>query len=44
MSGDIGKLNMQFFYESETVSDCGEKILKKLEFEELIKKIGFYQR
>lgn len=44
MSGDIGRWTKEILYESEKVPPRERKPLKKLEFEELIKKIGFYQR
>jgi hypothetical protein len=44
MSGDSGKWTKEVTYESEKIPIVEENPLENLDFEGLIKKIGFYQR
>ena len=44
MSGDSGSWTKEMVYKSDVVPILEEKSLEKLDFEELITKVGFYQR
>ena len=44
MSGDDGIWTKEMVYRSNVVPSSEEKSLEKLDFERLIKKVGFYQR